>query len=393
MSSTPTTWKEYTLGDLGYYINGRAFKPSEWDTSGLPIIRIQNLTDPDKSFNYFNGEVDEKHFVQDGDLLISWSATLGSFIWDRGNAALNQHIFKVEVNEEIVQKEFLHYLILYSLDELSSQTHGSTMKHITKRKFEATTVQIPPLEEQRRLVARIRECLDRVDAVHELREEAQEAANSVFSAVLKDLNDSLDADDAKLGNVLKGMQNGRSLRATPADSNGHVLSLAAVRSIYLDRGEDKPVKLDDELVDKFGISSGDVFVSRSNTRELVGLSAIAGDEDWGRVIFPDLMIRLTPDPDQLRPKYLAIALRFPSVRAQIQSHAKGTSSSMVKISQRSLRKVSIPVPTRSEQDQLVKKALQAQDTASALCREQSEQADHEEKLTQSILARAFAGDI
>src|SRR5690606_20064129 len=132
----PSTWKEHKLGDLGRYINGRAFKPAEWGSKGLPIIRIQNLTDPDKPYNYFDGHVSEKHLVRDGDLLISWSATLGSFIWDRGDAALNQHIFKVKVNERLVEKEFLHYLILHILDELASQTHGSTMKHITKRKFD-----------------------------------------------------------------------------------------------------------------------------------------------------------------------------------------------------------------------------------------------------------------
>ena len=138
-------WEEHTLGDLGQYINGRAFKPAEWGRSGLPIIRIQNLTDPEKEYNYFDGEVRERHLVRDGDLLISWSATLGSFIWDRGDAALNQHIFKVVVNEERIEKQFLHYLVLHILDDLASQTHGSTMKHITKRKFEATPVRIPGL--------------------------------------------------------------------------------------------------------------------------------------------------------------------------------------------------------------------------------------------------------
>ena len=50
-----------TLGNVATYINGRAFKPSEWEDSGLPIIRIQNLTNFSAPYNYSSRELEEKY--------------------------------------------------------------------------------------------------------------------------------------------------------------------------------------------------------------------------------------------------------------------------------------------------------------------------------------------
>lgn len=60
-----------TLGNFAEYINGRAFKPSEWKKTGLPIIRIQNLTDRKAEYNYTSLKHDDKFLVNNGDLLFS----------------------------------------------------------------------------------------------------------------------------------------------------------------------------------------------------------------------------------------------------------------------------------------------------------------------------------
>ncbi|MBU1643055.1 restriction endonuclease subunit S, partial [bacterium] len=87
--SLPKGWALATLGDLAHYINGRGFKKSEWKTEGLPIIRIQNLNKEDADFNYADDSFEEKYRVKKGDLLVAWSASLGAYIWNRGDAWLN----------------------------------------------------------------------------------------------------------------------------------------------------------------------------------------------------------------------------------------------------------------------------------------------------------------
>ena len=66
------------IGKLCSLVNGRAFKSSEWGSEGLPIIRIQNLNDEHRDFNYYDGHYEKKHEVNSGDLLFSWSGTPGT---------------------------------------------------------------------------------------------------------------------------------------------------------------------------------------------------------------------------------------------------------------------------------------------------------------------------
>ena len=78
MENLPQSWARATVGDLADYINGRAFKPEEWKTSGRPIVRIQNLNDSDAKFNFSPVEHEEKYLLKNGDLLFAWSASLGA---------------------------------------------------------------------------------------------------------------------------------------------------------------------------------------------------------------------------------------------------------------------------------------------------------------------------
>jgi type I restriction enzyme S subunit len=179
----PNGWAEKTLGDLGEYINGRGFKKSEWASVGLPIIRIQDLTGTGKEQNYYNGEIEGRHVVEPGDLLISWSATLGAYIWDGPKAALNQHIFKVETN---IDKKLHYYLIQHILDDLYRQTHGSGMVHITKTKFEKTPVLVPETEEQQKqIVAKIEELFSHIDVGIEALKKAKKLLKQYRQSVLK----------------------------------------------------------------------------------------------------------------------------------------------------------------------------------------------------------------
>lgn len=135
------------LGEICNFINGRAFKPSEWDKKGLPIVRIQNLNDENAEFNFCSKAIEDKYIIEDNQLLFSWSGTpgtsFGAFFWNRGKAVLNQHIFKVipKININI---EFLRYLLNGNLDIIISKSHGGVgLQHITKKELEEIIVDIP----------------------------------------------------------------------------------------------------------------------------------------------------------------------------------------------------------------------------------------------------------
>lgn len=139
------------LGDVATYINGFAFAPDDWSENGLPIIRIQDLTGNSYQMNRYAGEYNPKYEVNRGDVLISWSASLGVYVWQGEKALLNQHIFKVIFDKCDVDKSFYVHQVAAILEKAASQAHGATMKHLTKPVFDALPFYLPDLPTQQRI--------------------------------------------------------------------------------------------------------------------------------------------------------------------------------------------------------------------------------------------------
>ena len=68
--------------------------------------------------------MDKKFIVKDGDLLISWSATLGAYIYYGEEAVLNQHIFRVEPFIDKIDKRFLFYSVNFHIKKLREMLMG-----------------------------------------------------------------------------------------------------------------------------------------------------------------------------------------------------------------------------------------------------------------------------
>jgi len=163
----PKEWEVMVATDVADYINGYPFSPTDWKMYGIPIIRIQNLNDPNAEFNFFDGEIDDIYKIKNGDLLFSWSASIGIYIWKHGDAVLNQHIFKV-VPKANINKLFLYYDLLLAIEQLKGRVHGSTMKHFQKNELKTTFIPIPPLEEQQKIaeiLSTIDEAIQKTDDI------------------------------------------------------------------------------------------------------------------------------------------------------------------------------------------------------------------------------------
>ena len=157
----PEGWQVKSMNDIAEYINGYAFKPTDWGTVGKPIIKIKEMGSGITMDTPRNtGEdIPEKYNVTAGDILFSWSATLSAMIWDEEDGLLNQHLFKV-IPVEGISREFVLQSILRTLDEFSNLTTGSTMKHIQRGKLKEVKVNVPTaklMEQYRSIGEPIRE--------------------------------------------------------------------------------------------------------------------------------------------------------------------------------------------------------------------------------------------
>ncbi|MCG9569045.1 restriction endonuclease subunit S [Vibrio chagasii] len=151
----PKGWQKSQVSDICKLQNGNGFKPHQWDTKGLPIIRIQNLNGSD-NFNYYSGEVNDKWLVETGQLLFSWAGTkgvsFGPFVWKRERGVLNQHIYKVFAHEN-VSYDWLYEALKWVTHKIEAQAHGfkSTLVHVKKQDIDNQSILVPPFSEQQRI--------------------------------------------------------------------------------------------------------------------------------------------------------------------------------------------------------------------------------------------------
>ena len=379
MSEPPAGWERTTFGRVATYLNGFAFKPEDWSERGTPIVRIAQMTNPDASFDYYEGTLPEQFCIDSGDLLFSWSATLAALIWGRGPAYLNQHLFKV-VPAEGVERAFLHHLLNLHMDGLAGQAHGTTMRHIKRTDLRRFEVDLPSVPEQRH-IARI---LDTLDSAVSKTEQLIAKLKLLKQGLLHDLlTRGIDEDgelrdrerhpesfkDSQLGRIPRGWSVDRLetwLGAPPR--NGYsppeasewtgvlMLGLGCLTADGFEPLQLKNAPYGDRKLEPARLRDGDLLMSRANTRELVGLVGVYRDVG-SPCTYPDLMMRLTPNSDA-SVEFLELALSSIPVRRQIQMLASGTSESMVKVSATIVRGLLVAMPSPAEQ-RLITEAYRA----------------------------------
>ena len=153
----PESWEWVRVKTFTALYNGRAFKPSDWTDTGLPIVRIQNINNPSAPYNLYKGSVESEYQLHGGELLFAWSGTpgtsFGAHIWHGKDAVLNQHIFRLEFPEELIYKPYYMHALNQRIGELIKAAHGSAgLQHVTKGVFENTLIPIPPYKEQIQIV-------------------------------------------------------------------------------------------------------------------------------------------------------------------------------------------------------------------------------------------------
>lgn len=146
-------WVEEKLGEVAEWVNGYAFKPNDLLDKGVPVIKIKELLDSSKLLvrTAPNSSIPANQIINKGDLIFSWSMTLATRIWNKEQGYLNQHLYKVIPVQKLVNKEYLHQLIVREIPSLKNKMHGGTAKHITRPELLKHRVHLPSLPEQEKI--------------------------------------------------------------------------------------------------------------------------------------------------------------------------------------------------------------------------------------------------
>ena len=226
---------------------------------------------------------------------------------------------------------------------------GSLSPTINWRTLASEEFALPPLDEQRRIATTLRECDRATQALLGLVEAMRVAQAGVFETLLAN---SI-ARSIVLGTLLtEAPRNGCSAVEASTPTGHWVLGLDALTKSGYRPGRLKPVQRTAAMLSSV-VEAGDLLISRSNTRDRVGLAGIF-NEARSDVSWPDTMMRLRPDPSVARPHFLELFLRSAPGRRQIERFAAGTSASMKKVNAHAIRQFSIALPSSDTQDAMLR---------------------------------------
>jgi type I restriction enzyme, S subunit len=140
----PEGWEVATFADLAEFVNGFAFKSSEhWQDEGLPIVKIKELKAgvTAETPRYHGDDIKARYFVDDRDVLFSWSADLDAYVWSGGPALLNQHLFVVRPYE--LPSLFVFHSLKGRMEQFRARAQGTTMKHIKRSALNEVSTVVP----------------------------------------------------------------------------------------------------------------------------------------------------------------------------------------------------------------------------------------------------------
>lgn len=420
MKNLPKGWTPCKLEDLLIVLESGS-RPKggvRGINSGIPSIGGEHLV-YNGTFNFssvkyvpekFAQKMNKGHIQLNDILVVKDGATTGktAFVDEKfpfKNAVVNEHVFICRPSKSIEPKFLFRYLSSKNGQEsILNNFQGSAQGGINLSFAPNTEIVLAPINEQRRIVEKLEKLLNKVDVCKErlntiptiLKRFRQSILSAACSGRLtkywRDKSEAKDWQQVKLETVIKDKpKNGYSAKPVNYETSYRVLTLTATTSGKFDP---RYFKYFDEKISKdspFWLKPGDICVQRGNTIEYVGVSAIY-DGHINQFIYPDLMMRLRAN-SHIITKFLYYALSWEKTRNYLRERATGTAGNMPKINQQTLLGVPINLPSMPEQQEIVRRIEALFKIADGIEERYKKAKEYVDKLTQSILAKAFRGEL
>jgi len=359
MRPLPSGWEWRKLGKVAKIINGSTpdtNQPEFWDGDILWVtptdvgrLTTIEIFDTERKITQAGLDSCSATMLPAGAVLMTSRAPVGNLAIAGKPLCTNQG-FKSFVPKEGLNNRYLYFALQYFVPDLQKISHGNTFTEITKEMLMDFYVPIPIEEKEQQ---RIASCLEtQMAEAQRLQHAAERQLGSAISLPKNIVNHEMNQAGNQEGYLID------VLRSIPTSGWPHAygnelegipfLTLTAVLNFQYDGTQ---VKYTDTPVNQNGdywAQPGDIFMSRSNTPELVGQAAIYNGTP-ARVIYPDLLIRIQPDLSKADIRFVHYWLMSQSARKYITSNARGSSGTMKKITLEMVR--SIPFPSHLEKEQ------------------------------------------
>ncbi len=282
--------KKVKLGDICEVRGGYAFKSIDFQKQGIPVIRISNISDnsvllDDKTVfvDSVSQDMLQKYSIHKGDILVALSgATTGKFgIYEEDTEALlNQRVAKL-IPSNLINNLYLYYYLNTLRSIILQRAMGVAQPNISPKEIEDMIIFLPLLETQIK-IARI---LDQAQRLIDKRKEQiallDELVQSVFYDMFGDpaLNDK-EWECGRISDIIVKTQYGTSTKANENEGEYAVLRMNNItyRGNW-DLRALKYIDLDEKDRKKYLVYKGEVLFNRTNSKELVGKTAVYKREE------------------------------------------------------------------------------------------------------------------
>ncbi|EAA9070516.1 4'-phosphopantetheinyl transferase [Salmonella enterica subsp. enterica] len=404
----PSKWEKVELSDIAIFQNGYAFKSSTYIDSGDFVIRIGNVHDTGINLNnpaYVNAtELNaEKFRLSQGDILMSLTGNVGrtAFIKEEHlPAVLNQRVAKVAFSS-LIEKKFSFYLLRSNIvqSELLKCAKGAAQLNISTKDLDKIVVGIPSIREQKIIAEKLDTLLAQVDSTKARLEQIPQILKrfrqAVLAAVVNGKAVNIDTDEntlTTLGNIAKNIKYGTSKKCSETQGSTAVLRTPNIGPGYIINSNLKYADFDQKELVTLTLKEGDLLLIRSNgSVDLVGKVAVISENDT-EYLYAGYLIRVRLDKERAAPKYISYCLQSPQLRQIIENIARSTSG-VNNINSKELASLEIPLTPLPEQHEIVRRVEQLFAWADTIEKQVNSALTRVNSLTQSILAKAFRGEL
>ena len=388
MNNYPT----YKLGDVAEIILGQSPESKSYNTQGEGLPFFQGKTEFTDWFPIPNKWCTEpKKIAEPFDVLLSVRAPVGPTNIAKEKCCIGRGLAAIRYAD--CYKYILYYLRSVS-KYLESKATGTTFSSISGDTIKNLPIPLPPLATQHAIVTRIETLFAELDkAVQHLRT-AQQQLKTYRQAVL---NHWLNNDDGKwemvkLGKVIEKPTYGTSKKCDYDIVGTGVLRIPNIGNGYIIDDDLKFAVFSDEEKEKYSLKEGDLLTIRSNgSVDLVGKCALISSKEE-KYLFAGYLIRLRPFPEKVNSKFLSLTLESHKLRIQIEDKAKSTSG-VNNINSVEIQNLEIPLPPLTEQQRIVNEIESRLSQATATETYIENALQQAEALRQSILKKAFSGEL
>lgn len=385
----PAGWKLMKLKDIVKWVKGKKPKIlSDEEKEGmLPYLTAENIRT--KKFNLWTKDDRSLVKTQKNEIILIWDGSHCGECFIGIEGVLASTMVKLVVDNKILDTKYLYYFLTTQYEKLNLNIRGIAIPHLDKRIVENILIPLPPLEEQKRIVAKLDEIFSRIEKARKLREEALKEAEQIMQSALNEIFSKLKTKEKtlkwiKLGEVCKVIRGASPRPKGDPKYFGGNIPWIKISDVTKDEG--KFLKKTTETLTNEGkkksvfLKRGSLIVTNSATIGLPKILDIDGCIHDGFLAFLNLSKNLERD---------FLYWYFHYIRWHLDLIApKGTQKNL---NTTIAKNIKIPLLSLDEQKRTVEYLDKLQEKVILLKKHQEETQKEIEMLTSSVLNKAFRG--